>query len=181
MSFLIPNFLVNICSWITYHPYQIVGCVLSIGAFLFISQKIIEKLYKFQFKTSDNPDHLIVIQHGFLAPWIQSYPLGKYFSKIATQKTNINKSYLIHVIRANSSDYVFGFYATCNGIQKGGTRTCNEIKNILRKYKSIQKISLIGSSLGGLYAREVAKQLYNDKNKGLYSNLIGMNFITLAT
>ncbi len=86
------------------------------------------------------------------APWIQSYPLGKYISKIAIQKTKVNNddSYLIHVIRANSSDYVFGFYATCNGI-----------KNILHKYKSIRNISLIGSSLARLFVHEVAQVLNN--------------------
>ena len=91
--------------------------------------KINGKCYKVQFKTSDHPDHLIILQHGFwgmfllqniyiicsfvifainqryidksleyLAPWIQSYPLGKYMAKIATQKTTSdsnNPGYLI--------------------------------------------------------------------------------------
>ena len=107
-------------------------------------------------------------------------------SKMATQKmrSNNNNGYLIHVIRSNSSDYIFGFYSTCTGIEKGGIRTCNEIKDILIQYPSITKISLIGSSLGGLYIREVVKQLYNDSNKSLCIKnrcLIPMNFITLAT
>ncbi len=62
--------MINICSWITSYPYQIFGGVLSIVAFLFISQQIIEKLYKCQFKTSENHDHLIIIQHGFLGIFI---------------------------------------------------------------------------------------------------------------
>eukprot|EP00484_Ammonia_sp_Unknown_P031211 CAMPEP_0197035120 /NCGR_PEP_ID=MMETSP1384-20130603/12994_1 /TAXON_ID=29189 /ORGANISM="Ammonia sp." /LENGTH=275 /DNA_ID=CAMNT_0042465135 /DNA_START=339 /DNA_END=1166 /DNA_ORIENTATION=+ len=84
-------------------------------------------------------------------------------------------------MRANSSDYLFGFYSTCNGIKKGGTRTCNEIKSILKRYPSINKLSLIGSSLGGLYIREVTKQLYDAKNHCLYHELEAANFITLAS
>ena len=108
-------------------------------------------------------------------------------AKIAKQKTSSdsnNPGYLIQIITSNSSDYIFGFYSTCLGIERGGNRIRNEIEQILIEYPSITKISLIGSSLGGLYAREVVKQLYDEDNVCLRIKdryLTGKNFVTLAT
>eukprot|EP01083_Nonionella_stella_P083948 232204_1 len=174
---------IALLSWLRDHSYPTFACAATIGLCLYLAQKTIERVYRFQFKTCDKPDHLIVVQHGFGAPWLHSYPLGKWISKLASRRATSTRSggYLIHVIRSNSRDYVFGLYATCLGIERGGQRTLSEIKSILHDHPSITKISLIGSSLGGLYVREVAKQLYNPHTHSLYNNLLGMNFVTLAT
>lgn len=105
-------------------------------------------------------------------------------AKSKAQSSTNNGGYLIQVISSNSNDYIFGFYSTCLGIEKGGEKICAEIGQIVNEYPSINKISIIGGSLGGLYARQVVKQLY-DEDKVCLSinnrNLIAKNFITLAT
>ena len=130
--------------------------------------------------TNKAPNHLIIIQHGWLAPWIRATPLGKGLYKFALNNNN-NNQYLIHIIRSNSDDYLFGWIKTNDGINNGGQRTGNEIKLILDKYQSIKKISVIGQSLGGLYIRFAIKELYDENKSTFYNNVEPVNFVSLGS
>ena len=58
--------LVNrMSNWFYTNSYHIFTSAFSVGVFLFVAQKLMEKCCRFQFKTSDHPDHLIIVQHGF--------------------------------------------------------------------------------------------------------------------
>lgn len=140
--------------------------------------------------TTKHPNHLIVLQHGFLAPWIRMTPLFQSMTKFASKSHTVNsKNYLIHVIKSNSNDYVFGWVKTQDGIDKGGRRIYNEITSLTNKYPSINEISMIGGSLGGLYIRYAASLLYknnqltgsngSDDNKS--NKLIAKNLISLGS
>eukprot|EP01084_Bolivina_argentea_P115173 204867_1 len=109
-----------------------------IPVILFTMQKIINGISSTYF-THTNPNHLIVIQHGWIAPWLRATPLGKGLHDMAHKHHQINNEnrYLIHIVRSNSDDYLFGWIKTQDGIHKGGQRTCNEIKAILDEYKTI--------------------------------------------
>ena len=72
-------------------------------------------------------------------------------------------------------------HSTTDGIEKGALRLWKEIMLIAKDplYKNhLQKISFIGHSLGGLYARYVLKLL---QDCGIFSQLRPVYFITFAT
>ena len=139
-------------------------------------QYLLNYFVKGSYSTSKYPTHLIVLQHGYGSPWIRQTPLANYFCNIANMKSDDNNSYLVHIIKGNSNDYCFGLYRTQLGICVGGKRTADEIKNVLEKYSSINKISFIGGSLGGLYNRYAVKVLYN-----ALKSIQCINFVTLGT
>jgi hypothetical protein len=71
---------------------------------------------------------------------------------------------------------------TYDGIDTGGERVAHEIEERLRELAEaghdIQKISVIGYSLGGLIARYAIGLLYS---KGLFEKITPVNFTTFAT
>ena len=134
--------------------------------------------------TTTNPGHLIVIKHGWLAHSIRAIPLAKglYNHALNKQHTNQNnKGYFIHIIGTNSDDYLMGWRKTNDGINHGGHRASLEIKQILDKYQSINRISIIGQSLGGLYIRYAIKELYDFQNNQFYRNVEPYNFVTMGS
>ena len=145
-------------------------------------QRFINSVSK-SYLTNTNPRHLIVIKHGWLAHGIRATPLAKGLYNFALKKANNNSKngYMIHIIGSNCDDYVMGWKKTNDGIHHGGKRAANEIKSILDKYESINKISLIGQSLGGLYIRFAIKELYNFDNDAFYRNVKPCNFVTMGS
>ena len=154
----------------------------SVVLLLIIMKKVIIDNITNSYFTHKDPTHLIVVQHGWMAPWIRATPLAKSLAAAAKTKHSLNPDNrcLIHVIRANSDDYVFGWWKTQDGIHRGGQRTTNEIESVLDKHKSINRISLIGQSLGGLYIRYAIKQLYDPKT-GKLRGTDPINFVTLSS
>ncbi|KAJ4305819.1 hypothetical protein N0V90_001351 [Kalmusia sp. IMI 367209] len=71
---------------------------------------------------------------------------------------------------------------TYDGIETGGERVANEIEETLQELAQagnlVQKISVIGYSLGGLIARYAIGLLYS---KGLFEKIEPVNFTTFAT
>lgn len=93
---------------------------------------------------------------------------------------------MVRLIRCNSNGFCcYTFCNTNDGIQKGSQRVSNEIKSILRCNPSINKLSIIGCSLGGMYGRYCLTQLFDTNNlpnttiNGRQIELI--NYISLAT
>eukprot|EP00164_Ancoracysta_twista_P011290 GFYU01017357.1.p1 GENE.GFYU01017357.1~~GFYU01017357.1.p1 ORF type:complete len:342 (-),score=27.57 GFYU01017357.1:56-1081(-) len=78
-----------------------------------------------------------------------------------------------HLAKANA-----GLFCTIDGVKKGGERLLTELKQELSTLPTIQYLSLVGHSFGGIYARYVAGRL---ESEDLLSRYIPMNFITLAT
>ncbi|KAL3615125.1 hypothetical protein CASFOL_040786 [Castilleja foliolosa] len=125
-------------------------------------------------KTDDvEPDHLLVLVHGILASpsdWI-------YFE--AELNKRLGKKFFIYASSCNT------FTKTFTGIDGAGKRLADEVMQVLKKKKSLKKISFLAHSLGGLFARYAVGALYTPaktKNyKGLIAGLEAINFITLAT
>eukprot|EP00468_Gymnochlora_sp_CCMP2014_P010674 CAMPEP_0167745076 /NCGR_PEP_ID=MMETSP0110_2-20121227/2949_1 /TAXON_ID=629695 /ORGANISM="Gymnochlora sp., Strain CCMP2014" /LENGTH=361 /DNA_ID=CAMNT_0007629675 /DNA_START=83 /DNA_END=1165 /DNA_ORIENTATION=- len=82
---------------------------------------------------------------------------------------------LVHLAQCNS-----GTFMTYDGIQKGGSRLANEIRQLKEKYPSLLRISLVGNSLGGLYCRYAMALLYDTKT-GKVCGLEPFKYLTTAT
>lgn len=139
-----------------------------------------------QKQTSEQPQyrHLLVLVHGILSgpnDW-------KY---VATElKKRLSSRFLIYASAANS------FVQTLSGIDVAGRRLAEEIKGVITKNPSLEQISFLGHSLGGLFARyAIAVLLDPAENKTNASEamlnsasqtrrvggLLPINFVTLAT
>ncbi|XP_057797592.1 lipid droplet phospholipase 1-like isoform X5 [Salvia miltiorrhiza] len=141
--------------------------------------------------TEDRPDHLLVLVHGILA----SPSDWTYFDM--ELKRRVGKKFLIYASSCNM------YTKTFTGIDGAGKRLADEVIQVVKKTKSLKKISFLAHSLGGLFARYAIAVLYtpdgsyqsNDvavshatelhslgsSNKGLIAGLEAINFITLAT
>ncbi|CAM6028068.1 unnamed protein product [Sphagnum balticum] len=142
----------------------------------------------------EHADHLLILVHGLNArptDW-------KHMED--ELRTQLGDNFLIHASAANP------YLQTQVGIDLGGKRLADEVRQIVRQTKGLKRISFLAHSLGGLFSRYAIADLYrlNDKSQGEvdisngshfrgYSNarsihckakLAGLepvNFITIAT
>jgi triacylglycerol esterase/lipase EstA (alpha/beta hydrolase family) len=87
----------------------------------------------------------------------------------------ISGDIVVYAIKCNESD-------TSDGIRRGGERAANEVDNLLSTYgaENIHDISIVGHSLGGLYARYMITVL-ESLPKSVYHTARKRQFITLAS
>ncbi|CAM6100148.1 unnamed protein product [Calypogeia fissa] len=140
------------------------------------------------------PEHLLVLVHGILAsPNDWKYAEGEL-------KAQLGNRYLIYASAVNAC------LSTLNGIDSAGQRLAEEIGFIVKRTPSLKRISLLGHSLGGLFARYAIAMLYeppagsltrtpsgeelnsqgekeseNKSQKPTIAGLEPINFITLAS
>ena len=57
-----------------------------------------------------------------------------------------------------------GFLKTFDGIAAGAQRVANEVRRTVAAAPDLETISMVGNSLGGLYARQALAALYDDAN-----------------
>eukprot|EP00743_Colponemidia_sp_Colp-15_P002591 GILK01002807.1.p1 GENE.GILK01002807.1~~GILK01002807.1.p1 ORF type:complete len:430 (-),score=56.31 GILK01002807.1:273-1562(-) len=117
---------------------------------------------------SNPPDHLIVLVHGLMG--------GRGdWSNFVNEIVSSLKGHRFYIYTACCNEVLLGTY---DGIDRGGERLFMEIDTVLTMLPSLNKISIIGHSLGGLYARFCIGRMYVC---GLFSRVVPYNFITLAT
>lgn len=154
--------------------------------------QFISKWYGSPFKSGSNPKHLIIVTKGYLGHYLRTKGIQDSFKHYIKNKLNrsndINeKDEDVMVYLAKDFSNGFFFYTLYNdndGIDNGGQRLYQEIKGIIKKNKSIDKISFFGCSLGGLYNRYCLKsfEIKNNKNLCIDDRIIKpMNFISLAS
>ena len=68
---------------------------------------------------------------------------------------------------------------TFGGIEESGERAARELLDIARTYPSLKRVSLVGNSLGGLFARYIAAHLYDARSRTV-AGLIPEDLITIA-
>ena len=118
---------------------------------------------------SAGPTHLFVLVHG----------LGGAPEDLSCLERGILK-------RAGSSALVLK--PGCNlairsfdGVPNGAARIAAEIEATARAYRaSLRTVSLVGNSLGGLYARHCAAQLYDAESRTI-AGLVPATYLTTAT
>ncbi|KAL9236834.1 hypothetical protein vseg_011458 [Gypsophila vaccaria] len=125
---------------------------------------------------NSGPDHLIVLVHGIMA----SPSDWTYFE--AELKKRLGRNFLIYASSSNTFTKTFG------GIDGAGERLAEEVREVVRKTKSLKRISFLAHSLGGLFSRFAVAALYSEAAKngsssehGLIAGLEPMSFITLAS
>ncbi|KAK7306551.1 hypothetical protein VNO77_44499 [Canavalia gladiata] len=142
--------------------------------------------------TKNDPDHLLVLVHG-----IWARPSDWTYAE-AELKKHLGKNFLIYVSSSNTSS------KTLAGIDEAGKRLADEVMQVVKKSKSLKKISFLAHSLGGLFARYAVSVLYSshtsssgqpgdpancvvenlqrtDISRGMIAGLEPIHFITLAT
>ncbi|XP_027356421.1 uncharacterized protein LOC113865837 isoform X2 [Abrus precatorius] len=140
----------------------------------------------------NDPDHLLILVHG-----IWSSPSDWTYAE-AELKEHLGKDFLIYASSSNA------YNKTLTGIDEAGKRLADEVMQLVKKTKSLKKISFLAHSLGGLFARYAIDVLYStdtyssgqtgdpancmmenlqrtDFSRGMIAGLEPVNFITLAT
>lgn len=80
---------------------------------------------------------------------------------------------LVHASRVNTDK-------THDGIDLGGLRLAEDIRHVVAKHSSLQTISMVGFSLGGLYVRYAAAHLF-DHQTGKIAGLTADKIFTVAS
>ncbi|KAL4385973.1 hypothetical protein GQ457_09G000220 [Hibiscus cannabinus] len=142
----------------------------------------------------DHPSHLVVMVNGLIGSAQNWRFTAKQFLK------NYPEYVIVHCSERNSSMLTF------DGVDVMGDRLAEEVKSVISRHPSFQKISFVGHSLGGLVARYAIARLFEQdltqensqtngacrtdqlgdswpegKLKGKIAGLEPMNFITLAS
>ena len=113
--------------------------------------------------TAPPQKHLVVLVHGLSG-------------------TAADLGYLARRLEADASVRVLAsganepFPRTLDGVDAGGARVADEVRQVASAYKTI---SFVGNSLGGLYARAALREL-RDVNKGTFAGLQPAVFVTTA-
>ncbi|CAB1120484.1 unnamed protein product [Ectocarpus sp. CCAP 1310/34] len=121
------------------------------------------------------PAHLVVLAHG-----LSGTPEDLTYLKQSLEREG-GSEILVHSARRNEGK-------TKDGVVEGGSRLAEEIREVVQSTPSLSRISLVGNSLGGLYARYAAKLLYRDEttggDSGTGATVAGLSpsvFMTIAT
>ena len=104
--------------------------------------------------------HYCFLVHGWLGNDSEMSSIETSLNKSIEQVRNqhTNTEFVIHKTLCNNHN-------TSDGIINGGNRLANEIKSIITtSNNSIQTISFVGNSLGGLYARYAIGILHSDSD-----------------
>ncbi|KAL3162411.1 hypothetical protein ABBQ32_010082 [Trebouxia sp. C0010 RCD-2024] len=91
------------------------------------------------------------------------------------QKSNLDLNHML-LVASNANSLT----QTYDGIDTCGDRLAVEIEHKVKEYPSLQNISLLGHSMGGLLVRYAAGKLYDPTTK-LIAGLKPAHFLTLAT
>ncbi|CAK9152604.1 unnamed protein product [Ilex paraguariensis] len=141
----------------------------------------------------DEPSHLLVLVHG-----IMGSPSNWTYAE-AELKRRLGRNFLIYASSCNTYTKTFA------GIDGAGKRLADEVMELVRQTESLERISFLAHSLGGLIARYAVAVLYKpnasssnqyddlatSKNansetawslsRGMIAGLEPINFITLGT
>lgn len=92
------------------------------------------------------PSHLVVLQHGL-------YGGPMHLTALADELMQRQpRELLVHQARSNEG-------LTRDGVAAGGERLAAEIREVVARESSLESITLVGNSLGGLYVRHAAASL----------------------
>ena len=106
-------------------------------------------------------DHLIVLSHGING--------NRHDLTYLSQK--LEESGCM-VLLSKINEYLNSY----NGIRIGGDNLAQEVRAVTSSYPQLRRISFVGNSLGGLYARYAVRVLFNPDTK-LIAGLIPFHFL----
>ncbi|CDY20663.1 BnaC08g13950D [Brassica napus] len=122
------------------------------------------------------PSHLVVMVNGLIG----SAQNWRFAAKQMLKK--YPQDLIVHCDRRNHSTQTF------DGVDVMGQRLAEEVRTVIKRHPSLQKISFVGHSLGGLIARYAVACLYEQESpqnseepKERIAGLEPVCFITSAT
>jgi len=110
-------------------------------------------------------DHLVILSHGLSGN-----------RRDLTYLSNILESAGCVVLKSASNEYTKSF----NGVEIGGRNLVREIEYLRSLQPQLNRISFVGNSLGGLYARFAIQELF-DNSTNTMQGLVPHKFMTIAT
>jgi hypothetical protein len=127
---------------------------------------------------SNAPVHLVVIMHGLLGHPDKMKHLATTIA--AECNSGEEEQYVVHAVRCNATEKG-NWKGTLDGVIEGGKRAALETKAVIAECKdSLKYITVIGFSLGGLYARMASALLFNPAD-GTVGGLVPRTFLTVAS
>ncbi|GJP38891.1 hypothetical protein CLOM_g7024 [Closterium sp. NIES-68] len=132
-------------------------------------------------RSDEDPVHAVILVHGIVSTvrdW--DYLRGEL-------KKKLGRRFLIYASSSNE------FLLTFQGVVTAGERLANEVRTLVKKNPSLQRITFVAHSLGGLFSRYAIALLHEphnsegvtvgdpDQRPGLIAGLEPVCFITLAT
>ncbi|CAI7747893.1 unnamed protein product [Closterium sp. NIES-54] len=132
-------------------------------------------------RSEEKPVHAVILVHGIVSTvrdW--DYLRGEL-------KKRLGKRFLIYASSSNE------FLLTFQGVITAGERLANEVRTLVKKNPSLQRITFVAHSLGGLFVRYAIALLHEPHNSekasvggskqqpGSIAGLEPVCFITLAT
>lgn len=114
--------------------------------------------------SASHSDHLVVLAHG----------IHGFKTDLTYLSQQLEKAGCV-VLKAASNE----FMQSQNGIENGAKNIAQEILSLLHSNAHLKRISFVGNSLGGLYTRFVAKELF-DQSSGLMAGLRPHYFLVSA-
>ena len=117
--------------------------------------------------TNANPSHLVVLAHGLNG---EADNLAFLHRKLEALSSG---DCLVLASEVNEGK-------TTMGVMHGGILLSMDVKSTIEKNPSLKRISFVGNSLGGLYVRICAKELF-DPSSGTFGGLEGCQFVTIAS
>lgn len=123
------------------------------------------------FASTRPPRHLFVCVHGLAG---RPEDLSALREALLRRKGG-EAPPLVHLATANAHNR----FATYDGIPAGAQRLAQEIRLLVAQQPSLTHLTLVGNSLGGLYARYAAALLYSED--GRIAGLEPVTFLTTAT
>lgn len=111
------------------------------------------------------PSHLVVLVHGLH---------GTYRDLLCLETELLRTPGVITLaIRSNEG-------ATTDGVRAGAERVAGEVASAVSDNPTLQRISFVGNSLGGLYARKAVQQLHQSRSARI-AGLCPEAFVTIAS
>ncbi|EFH68803.1 hypothetical protein ARALYDRAFT_471117 [Arabidopsis lyrata subsp. lyrata] len=99
------------------------------------------------------PTHLVVMVNGLIG----SAQNWRFAAKQMLKK--YPQDLVVHCSKRNHSTQTF------DGVDVMGERLAEEVRSVIKRHPSLQKISFVGHSLGGLIARYAIGRLYEKKTR----------------
>mmetsp|Transcript_5311 Transcript_5311/g.12909 ORF Transcript_5311/g.12909 Transcript_5311/m.12909 type:complete len:457 (+) Transcript_5311:252-1622(+) len=117
-----------------------------------------------------NPRHLLVLVHGLTG---MPNDLG-CLQKVIEEEADVEeREILIHATDVNIGK-------THDGVEAGGCRVAEDVAQVAAQYPSLERISMIGFSLGGIYTRYAVAKLF-DRGTGKIAGLSPAVLMTVAS
>eukprot|EP00960_Hanusia_phi_P042004 755259-Hanusia_phi.AAC.4 len=129
---------------------------------------------------STEPEHLIVLVHGLAGTAGDVADDLAYLKRSIDSQDRNGKNTLVYLAKCNEDK-------TRDGVEAGGWRLAKEIVDLVEGTPSLQRISFVGNSLGGLYSRYAIAVLHQEGRGGwkaeedLVCGLKPDTFVTTAT